>query len=118
MTMDRPAALRSLAVGDIFHAEGDNGASLICLITAITDTAIQARTVTSQLSLDFDRQTGIGGWGKGTCVVDSIAPLPTEIRDALLGLDRRYALGGDPKLLDAEKRTLVFVGSFYAANPI
>jgi hypothetical protein len=116
--MDRQAALRSLAVGDIFHAEGDNGASLICIIIAITDAAIQARTATSQMSLDFDRQTGIGGWGKAHASIDSIAPLPADIRDALLGLDRRYAAGGDLKLLDTEKRALVFVGWFYAANPI
>jgi hypothetical protein len=115
---DRPAVISSLAVGDIFHAEADNGASLICLVTDVTDTAIQARTVTTQISLDFDRQSSIGKWGKGTCVVDSIAPLPAEIRHALLGLDRRYALGGDPRLLDTEQRALVFVTSFYTANPI
>lgn len=115
---ERAAAFRNLVLGDIFHAEGDNGASLICLVTTVTDTTIQGRTVTTQYSLDFDRQTGIGKWGEGTCVIDSIAPLPAEIRDALLGLDRRYAAGGDPKLLDTEKRALVFVGSFYAANPL
>jgi hypothetical protein len=115
---DRPAALSDLAVGELFHANGDNGASLICLVAAVTDTVIEARTVTTQICLDFDRQTGIGKWGNGMCVVDSIAPLPTEIRDTLLGLDRRYALGGDPRLLDIEKRALIFVSSFYRANPI
>ena len=116
---DRPAAaLTRLAVGEIFHATGGNGASLICLVTAVTEKTIQVRTVTTQLSLDFDRETGVGRWGKGTGVIDSIAPLPADIRDALLGLDRRYAAGGNPKLLDTEKRALLFVGSFYAANPL
>lgn len=45
---DRKDALRLLAVGEIFHAEAPNGASLICLTLAVTETGIHARTVTTQ----------------------------------------------------------------------
>jgi hypothetical protein len=115
---DRRTAISSLTIGDLFHAEGDNGAKLICLVTGVIEKTVEARTVTSQIWLEFDRRTGIGKRGNGTCEIDSIAPLPIEIRDVLLGLDQRYVRGEDPKLLDTEKRALLFVGSFYAANPI
>ena len=110
--------ITDLAVGDIFHATAENDARLICLVTSITQMVIHARTVTTQYSLEFDRQSGIGQWGKGTSVIDSMAPLPPDIRDALLGLDQRYRRGDDPKLLDAEKKALLFVASFYPANPV
>ena len=116
--MGRPNALNRLTVGDIFHGEGSNGASLICLVTAITEASIQARTMTSQYDLEFDRQTGICEWGGETGVINSIAPLPADARETLLGLDRRYRSGDDSKLTDAEKHALIFVASFYPAHPI
>ena len=54
----RSKALRSLTVDDIFHADSPNGASLICLVTSITDATIHAWTVTTQLGLAFNRITG------------------------------------------------------------
>jgi len=59
--VDRETALMKLAVGNIFHGEAQNGASLICLVTAVSETAIYARTVTTQLCLEFDRQSGLYG---------------------------------------------------------
>ena len=53
--------------------------------------------------------------------MDSVKPLPQEVHQAFLELDRRYRLGGDPerfKLLDAEKRALNFVASYYPENPV
>ena len=88
---NRGAALNSLAVGDIFHAESPNAASLICLVLAVTETTIQARTMTHQIHLEFDRQTGVAEWGddRVPCVVDSVAPLPADIHNVMLGLDRK-----------------------------
>jgi len=114
---DRDMAIRNLATGDIFHADGANRASLICLVTSVTETTVQARTLTTQLCLSFNRQTGTAAWDSGT--IDSTAPLPVAVADALLGLDRRYRLGTDPdraRLLDAEKRALSFVYHFYREN--
>ena len=115
---DRTDALRTLGIGDIFHGEGSNGASLLCLVTGVTETTIEARTMTSQYALEFDRRTGTCVWGKGAGTIDSIALLPDEIRDALLGLDRRYRVGDDATLSDREKRALIYVASFYPANPV
>ncbi len=116
--MDRQNKLWTLAVGDIFHGEGSNGASLICLVTAMTAATIHAHTMTTQFDLEFDRVTGVCKWGTGTGIINSIAPLPADIRETLLGLDQRYLSGGEGRLSDAEKRALIFVASFYPANPV
>jgi hypothetical protein len=117
---DRKTALNNLAVGDIFHAESPNGASLICLIMAVTETTIQARTVTTQKHLEFDRQTGIAKWGDEPvlCTIDSVTPLPADIHNVLLGIDRKFRLEQEPerlKLHDAEKRALLYVDSHYSS---
>jgi hypothetical protein len=120
---DRRTLLQSLAVGDIFHAGSPNGASLICLATLVTETAIQARTVTTQKHLQFDRQTGIAEWGveRVVCTIDSVAPVPVEIHHVLLGIDRKFRLEQDLqrlKLNDDEKRALIYVDSHYSSNPL
>lgn len=113
-------ALRNIKTGDIFHADGHHGGSLICLATSITDSTINARTVTHQLEFTFDRRTGVGEdlkySMKGT--IDSVAPLPSDIHAALVGLDARFQrkLEGPPT--DLEKRALRFVDDFYPAHPI
>lgn len=115
---DRMSALASLAAGDIFHAQANDGASLVCLVTSVTDVAINARTVTTQYCLSFDRQAGIANWGDGICFIDSMAPLPAEILDVLLGLDQRYRLGVScPKLSASEIQALLFVGPFFRSQP-
>jgi hypothetical protein len=121
---NRAEALNKLVVGDIFHAESPNAPSLICLVVAVTETRIQARTVTHQLHLEFDRQTGVAKWGDERvlgAIVNSVAPLPVDIHNVMLGIDRKFRLEQDLerlKLNDAEKRALVFVGSHYSANPV
>ena len=55
---DRETALRSLTVGDVFHARSPNRASLVCLVTSVSDSTIYARRITTQDELEFDRQTG------------------------------------------------------------
>src|SRR5262249_502900 len=111
---DRKTALDNLTVGGIFHAESPNGTSLICLIIAVTRTTIQARTVTTQKHLEFDRQTGVAEWGDEAVLstVDSVAPLPVDIHNVILRIDRKFSLEQEPerlKLNDAEKRALLFV---------
>lgn len=120
---DRKAALVNLAIGDIFHAESPNGASLICLVTSLTDTSIRARTVTTQLCLQFDRRTGIAEWGDQSvpCTIDSVAPLPADIHDIILGIDVKFRSEHETeqlKLNDAEKRALLYVDSHYSSNQL
>jgi len=90
----RENALRQIAVGDIFHASAPNGASLICLTWKIAASVIYAKTVTTQIEFEFDRKTGIANWegrnGSVNCVVDSVAPLPTDIHEIMPQLNRRY----------------------------
>jgi hypothetical protein len=116
--IDREILLRGLTEGDIFHAESPNGASLICLITNISETQIQARTVTSQLHLEFDRRTGVAEWAEDRveCTIDSIEPLPIDIFNLMLRIDRRYRIGSDPRLIEEEISALVYVDSHYSKN--
>jgi len=136
VTTDRQTALAAIAVGDIFHAEASNGASLICLTMSVSEKTIQARNVATQIIYDFDRTTGHADWYvPGTCydcTIDSIAPLPSDIHQIMLGLDRKhreleYRQSEDPgwtplpeqlHFTKDEIRGLLFVDNFYEKNPI
>src|SRR4051794_3788132 len=105
---DRKILLGRLVVGDLFHATGQTGASLICLTVAITQTTIQARRITTQETLEFDRETGVE-CGDRPSRIDSVAPLPLPVLNTLLELDRRYRLQQSPeqgRLTDAEIKAL------------
>jgi len=129
---DHPTLLTGLKVGDIFHAQAPSGASLICLVIGLDQRAIRARRITTQENLEFDRGTGIklGDNREVPCIIDSIAPLPAEMHDVFLKLDRKYqALNAMDekerfadlerlKLTDAEKAALLFVASHYPSNPL
>lgn len=121
--VDRASAISKLVVGDIFHAQCPSGASLICLVESVTDATIGARTVTHQLKVEFDRRTGVenGGHGETSCNIDSITPLPPDIHNVMLGMDRKMRLEPDiakHKLNDEEKRALIFIASYYPSNPL
>jgi hypothetical protein len=116
---DRGAKLSRLLPGDIFHAECPSGASLICLVEAITDGRIEARRVTTQDHVTFELSTGLSlhDDGDARCVIDSIAPLPVDIHNIMLGLDRKMRLRFE-KPDRAEKDALLFVADFYPAHPL
>ena len=116
---DRGSKLSHLVPGDILHAECPSGASLICLVEAITNGKIEARRVTTQDHVTFDLSTGLSlpNDGETRCTIDSIAPLPVDIHNVMLGLDRKMRLRFD-KLDQAEKDALLFVADFYPANPL
>ncbi|WP_416046880.1 hypothetical protein [Cupriavidus basilensis] len=119
---ERETLLQKLDVGDIFHAESPNGASLICLATRIDEAIIYARTVTTQYRFQFDRRTGGAVCGDGSvCFIDSVAPLPLEIHNVMLGIDRKYRLEREEerfKLNDVEKKALIFVDTYYRENQL
>jgi hypothetical protein len=119
---DRKTLFSRLAVGDVFHATGPKGASLICLTVSVTEAAIQARRVTTQEYFEFDRQTGIEKCDDGPVSrIDSVAPLPLAVLNVILGIDRKYRLECDPerhKLIDAEIKALMYAGPHYASNPL
>jgi hypothetical protein len=118
---DRKTLLGNLAVGDLFHAESPKAPNLICLVVSMTETAIQARTITSGERFQFDRQTGVAQWVDEavSCIIDSVAPLPVDIHNVILGLDRKFRLEQDPRrvrLNDAEKQALIYVDTHYSSN--
>lgn len=131
---DRRTLFHNITVGDIFHAAAPNGRSLICLTTSVTEKTIQARTVTHQMHLEFDREVGIAEWigaldwpdlGMSDkpvrCTIDSVAPLPVDIHNVMLFIDRKSRLNNDwaqVKLSEAEINALLFVSSFYRANSL
>jgi hypothetical protein len=129
---DRQTALARISVGEIFHASAANGASLICLVMSVTETVIQARNVATQIIYEFDRRTGVADWYVYSehyiCTIDSVAPLPADIHESMLSLDRKGRAGEyreieDPEgpsnypLTAEEKRGLIFVSYFYPAFP-
>jgi hypothetical protein len=120
---ERENLLRNIVPGDIFHGHWPNGASLICLVTRVEGSVIEARTVTSQYELMFDRDTGqeLHGDQKGLGIIDSVAPLPLDVHNIFLGLDRRMRLERNSermKLSEAEKKAILFVDEYYSSNPL
>jgi len=128
----RSVALKNIADGDIFHGRPPKGtASFICLALQVRERTIFARRITTQSVHEFDRTTGVEV-DSNPVVINSVAPLPADIREILLGLDRKYReaeyrRAEDPdwrlpedeaKLTKDEIRALLFVGKFYEENPI
>jgi len=129
---DRKILIRNLVAGDIFHARSPNGASIICLVLSVRGNAIRARRVTTQEELEFDRKDGkavVGEQGV-VCLIDSVAPLPSNIHKVFLMLDEKCAaiMAMDEKtrfedlerlkLTESEKKALDFVHSHYESNPL
>ncbi len=126
---DRETALRNLAVGDIFHARSSNGASLVCLVTALDHDTIYARRIHTQDDERFDRNTGFEV-GKVHTKIDCVTPLPPDIHSIFVGMDWRYqdayakvrqGIEVDPteaRLTADERRAHDFLRQHIEANPI
>lgn len=115
--------LEKLKIGDILHANSPTGGSLICLISKISHTHIYARTVTTQFEIKFNIQTGSGVRvdDNVVCTIDSVAPLPVDIHNIMLGFDRKFRLARENVQLqmnDEEKKALLFVADFYRENQL
>lgn len=131
---DREARLRCIAIGDIFHASirgRRDGPSYICLALQVRPSAIFARRMTTQSVHWFDRATGLE-IDDDQVVIDSVAPLPLDIREVMLGLDRKYLESeyreaedpnweppeGSSRLTEEQKRAFSFIAKFYPANQL
>ena len=74
-----------------------------------------------QDKVEFDRSTGETLGNGSPCAIDSIAPLPLEIHNLMLGLDRKMRLQRDPERfkLNKEKiQVIYFVSAYYSSNPL
>jgi hypothetical protein len=126
---DRASALRQLAVGELFHARSRNGASLVCVVTAVDDGTIYARRMHTQDDVQFDRDTGFEA-GKAHTKIDCVTPFPPDIRDIFLEVDRKQReltalvrqgvelTPDQTKMTADEKRANLAIDRHVAANPI
>ena len=116
--------LNKLRVGDIIHANSPNCPSLICLVTNVSDSHLFTRNITMQFEIKFDIQTGKGNRGakNDICTIDSIAPLPLDIHNIMLRLDRLFRLLPEKRdhthLSADEKNAIIFIDNFYRKNPL
>ena len=113
---DLRAKLSLLVPGDIIRGHDSGGAILICLVEAVGPDRIETRRVTTQAHVTFDVETG-EEVDNPDSRLDSVEPLPFDMHNVLLGLDRRMRLGTMP-LSEAEKEALQFVAHFYSAHPV
>ena len=113
---DLRSKLSLLVPGDIIHGTCPEGASYICLVESIGSTCIETRRVTTQDHVTFNIETG-EDIESPQCRLTSIAPLPVDVHNVLLGLDRKMRLG-HPPLSQAEIDALLFVADFYPAHPL
>jgi hypothetical protein len=102
---------------------------LTCLVTAVDEATIHARRIHTQQDVLFDRTTGVKVGNAGT-TIDCATPLPSEIHNILVGLDRRYQermelvrKGHSPDWTTArytpdEWRAHEYLWDHIAANPI
>lgn len=128
----REIALGQIQVGDIFNAEDAAGPVRTCLTISVTETTILARSVTTQEIIEFDRRTGSAAhfWhlARYDYVINSVTPLPTDIRQIVLSIDQKFHAVGhelegkgnleEPGLSKEQIRGLLFVAEFYQANPL
>lgn len=124
--IERERSLRTVDVGDIFHAgySEEGAASLICIATAISETTIRATRMTTHCDLLFDRRSGVEISGaKNLAIIDSIEPLPELTRQVFIGIMEKFRPKDDfdeekLKLTEAEKQALLFIGTHYRSNPL
>ena len=131
---DREAALTSITVGDIFHASirgRTDGPSYPCLTIQVRDDAIFARRMSTQSVHWFDRATGVE-IDDDRIVIDSVAPLPDDIREIMLSIDRlfreaEHRRAEEPDWEPPENyfhhskdqiRALLFIADFYPKNQL
>ena len=122
MAADRENKLRAIKAGDIFRAKAPNGAILVCKALAISKNSIEAERMFMQGEIhQFDRTTGLEQGHKNPATIDSVAPLPDNIRDVLKNLDHRERTSTDPKgakLSEPEQQALLFIYDHYRDNQI
>jgi len=126
---DRETALRGLGVGDIFHARSPNGASMVCLVVAVSGSTISAQRIHTQDDHQFDRRTGVE-LGEQNGRIDCVAPLPPDVHGVLVAMDEKgqrlaamFRSGVEPnpeeyQLTDADKKAGRLLTAHIEANQI
>lgn len=102
--------------GDLVHGRCDSGQTLVCLVEAVGRDRIATRRITTQEPVTFDIETG-DGMGAPGGGLDSIVPLPLDLHDVLLGIDRKRRLLDRPFGL-AEQDARDLADEVYLARPL
>lgn len=113
---DWRSKLSWLVPGDLVHGRDEGKQDLICLVESVEPDRIKARRITTQERVTFYIDTGENIDVAG-CRLDSIMPLPVEVHDVLLGLDRKMRLGNQ-QMSEAEKAALDFADEVSLAHPL
>jgi hypothetical protein len=123
--LSREDCLKRLMPGDIFRAEHhDGGGHPPCLVVAVNENSIIAHAITTQEPYVFERGTGVTlpdkSWAGAT--IRSVEPLPLDIHNVLLELERKCRLGNRSvtsiKLTEQQKKALLFASRHYKEYPI
>jgi hypothetical protein len=116
----REQALAAVKVGDVIFGLGAGGQEKLLLVYKVDREGFSARHVTTQMSFRFDRdgKTRLYADG-GRCTVVSIAQLPPEAHQVVVGLDRKMRAGKeypDFVLSEAEIGLLLTHGDFFKSH--
>ena len=88
MQPTKEQVLSAIKVGDVIYGVAAGGQEKLMLVYRTTPDTIYARHVTTQTKVEFDRDGRSKRCeGGGSCTVVSVAPLPAEEHDVVLGLD-------------------------------
>ncbi|WFT79555.1 hypothetical protein QA634_30830 [Methylobacterium sp. CB376] len=113
--------LKMLVEGDIFHAKSYSGAKIMCLALNNDGIIIRARRICVPLIINFDCNTGVGKTDDDRCtyMIICISPLPADVHNEVLSIERKYRLETKQHKLALTKKeleTIMFVSSFVEEN--
>jgi len=121
----REELLGLLVPGDILQAAHHTGNGRPpCLVVSVKSETITTRCVTTQRSYVFNRRTGetLADGGQQGATVKSVEPLPAEVHNTLLEMDRKYRLGhrsaSSTKLTEEQTKALLFIADHYDQHQI
>lgn len=122
MQSTRDHILDAIKQGDVIYGIAAGGQEKLMLVYKTTPSAIFARHVTTQTTVEFDRDGRSRRCeGGGSCTIVSAAPLPAEQYDVVLGLDRKMQEAKEPsdfRLTKSEVQLLLTKGDFFLSHPL
>jgi len=115
--------LSYLKPGDIFEAKSESGRSVVFLATDSGDSTIHSRSITMGFTVIFSKLAGTGKEAEmNICYsISSVEPLPIEMHNRMLHLDRKLRLAGTPSsnpLTEQDKEALLYLSGHYSSFPL
>jgi hypothetical protein len=122
--MTRQEHIARLSPEDFLYAIYPNGATRVCIVTSIDPVKLMARSITTQETFSFDRESGESspaGDDGAVCKMVSVHLVPTDVRAHLEEIDRRYVASRDVdalRLSESERKALLDADSLFRSNPL